>query len=409
MDTMLGTTPRTRIPLSYDTPRAALDAFAAELGRGAVFIPGDDGPAVGSKVLLVVSFPFSGGEVEIEGEVVTALTEAVRSAGGTPGVAVALCEGDAELRRRVEAQTGLELPRLRTSEDRTFGRSVRFPARTRVTLEAAGRHFQAETLDVSYNGLLALLPGVDLSEGEELRVTVEHPRGGPPLEVKGSVVNATRCDHGVMAHGIKFEYALERYEEVSLFVDELRGHQHARSLVTVAGSLAHNPLEVVIETFASVSPKGTLRLSRGEDEGRIVYEDDRILSATCGLVSGAKALGRMFRWTDAGFEFEPERAELDVADDPLPLRSALVSAAVERDELARLDLSGVDEEGSFQVDESRLAALEDHLDELARELAANAEMGFPLAALLDILPASDARIYQALAELVESGVVAPAA
>jgi len=49
--------------------------------------------------------------------------------------------------------------------------------------------------------------------------------------------------------------------------------------------------------------------------------------------------------------------------------------------------------------------VESSLDELGRELAENAGLGFPLGALIDILTASDARIYKALAELIEAGVL----
>ncbi|MGI9590569.1 MAG: PilZ domain-containing protein, partial [Myxococcota bacterium] len=283
----------------------------------------------------------------------------------------------------------------------------RFAARTPVTLELDGRRFTAETIDISYNGLLAVLPGIDLSEGSAIRVTVEHPRGEAPLELDGRVANATRCEHGIMAHGIQFQYSLDRYDEVSEFVEALSGHEHARSLATIAGSLRENPLENVIETFSSAAPTGTLRLTRGTEEGKIVYRDDTIVSVTCGLVSGAKALGRMFGWDDAVFEFEPEAELLDVADAPLPLTSVVLAASVERDELARLDLGSVDDDTVFAVDAEQRRALESSLDDLGRELVANVEMGFPVGALLDILPISDAVIYQRLAELIEAGIVRP--
>ena len=398
--------------VSYESPRAASEAFARELGRGAVFISTADlsaAPVAGTKVRLVLRFPFSGGELTLGGEIVTALPRGIRHAGGTPGVAVAVSEGEAELRSRIEAETGLELPEVVEPARHTLATDSRFAARTQVTLEHDGRCFTAETLDISYNGLLALLPGIDLSEGSAMRVTVEHPRGGPPLELNGRVVNATRCEHGVMAHGIQFQFSLDRFEEVAGFVDALSGHQHARALATIAGSLRDNPLEDVIENFSSSCPTGTLRITRGSEDGKVVYRDDTIVSVTCGLVSGAKALGRMFGWRDANFEFEPEAEILDVADDPLPLTSVVLTASVERDELARLDLGSISDESCFEVDTALFEALEASLDELARELVANVEMGFPVGALLDILPISDASIYQKLAELIEAGIVRPAA
>ena len=52
-----------------------------------------------------------------------------------------------------------------------------------------------------------------------------------------------------------------------------------------------------------------------------------------------------------------------------------------------------------------LGALEPTLDDVGRELSENALMGFPLGAMLDMLSFSDARIYKALAELIESGIL----
>ena len=397
---------------SYESPRALSDAFARELGRGAVFIPAADlhaAPEAGAKVRLRLLFLFSGGEVTIEGEIVTALLQGIRSAGGTPGVAVAVSESEPELRRRIEAETGLTLPVVDEPPCHELSAGPRFAARTPVTLELEGRRFTAETLDISANGLLALLPGIDLSEGSTLNITVEHPRGGPSLEIDGRVANATRCHHGLMAHGIQFQYSLDRFEEVCGFVDALSGHQHARALTTLAGSLRDNPLENVIETFSSACPTGTLRLARGTEEGKIVYRGETIVSVTCGLVSGAKALGRMFSWRDASFEFEPEAEVLDVADAPLHLTSVVLTASVERDEMGRLDLASIDDETTFVVDTELFNTLEASLDEIGCELVANVEMGFPVGALLDIHPISDALVYQKLAELIEAGIVRPAA
>jgi hypothetical protein len=78
---------------------------------------------------------------------------------------------------------------------------------------------------------------------------------------------------------------------------------------------------------------------------------------------------------------------------------------VARDELAQLDLSGFDPSATFAIDGERLAAVEDTLDEIGREVADCARMGFPLSAMLDMLACSDARIYKTVGELTEAGVL----
>ena len=89
----------------------------------------------------------------------------------------------------------------------------------------------------------------------------------------------------------------------------------------------------------------------------------------------------------------------------MPLEQAVLSAVVARDELAQLDLSGFDLNATFAIDGERLAAVESTLDEIGREIAENARMGFPLGAMLDMLTCSDARIYKTVAELIEAGVL----
>jgi hypothetical protein len=204
---------------------------------------------------------------------------------------------------------------------------------------------------------------------------------------------------------MQFIYELERIEQVARFVDDLRSFHHARNLATVSGSLVTTPLETVLETFASVSSAGTLHLMRGDDVGKIAYQDGEIVYATVGLVSGTKALGRLFTWKDAQFEFRPEVDPVDGVRDPLPLTPAILAAAVARDELARLNLNDLVPEAMFSVDADRLHAVEPTLNELARKITENAEMGFPLGAMIDMIPNTDADIYKTVTDLIESGIL----
>jgi hypothetical protein len=89
----------------------------------------------------------------------------------------------------------------------------------------------------------------------------------------------------------------------------------------------------------------------------------------------------------------------------LPLTPAVLAAVVARDELAQLDLSGFDSNATFAIDSERLAAVAPTLDEIGREIAECARMGFPLGAMLDMLACSDARIYKTVSELTEAGVL----
>ncbi len=274
-------------------------------------------------------------------------------------------------------------------------------------MELDGRSFPAETVDLSHNGMVALLDGVDLGEGRAVGVKLTHPNSEASVKFDGQITNQTLCDHGVMAVGVQFQYALERVDEITQFIDEVRAIHRAKELASVSGSLEDTKLETVLVTFSGIAMQGTISLTRGPDEGKIIYAEGEILQATTGLVSGAKALGRMFSWTDARFEFHPEVGQIEGVTERLPLESAVLAASVERDEIRRLDLASLNGESVFSLDDERFQHLKGDLGELQLEVADHAGMDFSLEVILDMLSANDAAIYNALVGLIESGVLSP--
>jgi len=391
--------------VNYTAPDEFEAAFARELFGGAVFVPTLDRLPAGQQVRVRFHLQFCETRFELAGEVVASLPAPIASTGATPGVSIQFREPPAELRERVERESGVQLrdaPPLHSDFPRA---EQRYCVQAPVLLEIQGRRLSAEMGDVSYNGMLALLPDVDLDDVADFRVAIEHPGSGERIELDAQIANQTRCDDGVMAVGVRFVYELDRADEIARFVDDLRSFHHARSLATVTGSIADTPLESVLETFASVSDSGTLCLTRGDERGKIVYQNGEIFYVAMGLLSGTKALDRIFTWKDAQFEFRPEVEPMDGVFGRLPLAPAVLSAVVARDELAQLDVSGFDSNATFEVDRERLAAVVSTLDEIGREIAENARMGFPLGAILDMLACSDARIYKTVTELIEAGVL----
>jgi len=394
--------------VAWATPEEFRQIYLRDLAHGALFVPTREEYAAGDAVHVTLEFPFCAGRVELDAEVVAAVSREMARAGARPGISVQPSEPVGDLRRRLEGVTGLLLPEVDQQAPQGLRRDPRFPACAAVVLESAGCHFPAETADVSYNGLLALLVGVDLGEGTELRVVLSHPGSGAELGVNGRVANQTRCHHGVMALGIQFLYSVDRIDEVRHFIDDLRGFHRARKLASVTGSLSDTPLEAVLETFAAVSNEGTLVLSRGDDEGKVAYRDGQIVYAMTGLVSGPKALGRMFTWTDAQFEFHPKLMLIEYTPAPVDLEPAILAATLERDEVARLSLGSLGPDAIFSLDDERFAAVKSDLDPLQLEIGENVGMGFPLGAILDIMTVSDAEILLTLADLIEGGIVVPA-
>ncbi len=395
------------VNLSVDYPsREEFEAaFARELVGGAVFIPTVDRLPSGQRVRVTFDLCFCETRFELDGEVVASLPAQIANAGGAPGISVQFLEPPADLRERIERANEIELGEASPLREKFPRTERRYPAHAPILLEIDGRRLSAEMGDVSYNGMLALLPAVDLDDATELRVVIEHPGSREKIELDCRIANQTLCDDGVMVMGLRFEYGLDRIDEVAGFVDSLRSYHHARTLATVSGSIADTPLETVLETFASVSDSGTLCLTRGDERGKIAYQDGEILYVTNGLLSGAKALDRLFTWNDAQFEFRPEVEPMDGVCGSLPLTPAVLSAVVARDELAELDLGNFDPNTTFSIDAERLEVIASALDEIGREVADHARMGFPLGAMLDMVASSDARIYKTIVELIESGAL----
>ena len=393
--------------VGYSSGDALNEAWTNDLAQGALFVPTQDEYATGERVRVVLELPFCDGSVDIEGDVVGSITKEMATAGATPGIAVQTDLPITALRSRLEELTGLTRPEPVTSDPDRRQQAPRYAAESLVMIELDGRKFKARTADISYNGLLALLPGIDLGQDSQVKVMLPHPTGGKQLEVQGQVARQTPCDHGVMAIGIRFNYGFDRVDEVTLFIDEMRGFHRARKLTSVTGSLSQTALEHVLETFTSVASFGTLLLKSGSEEGKIAYRDGKIVCSSTGLVAGPKALGRMFTWKDASFEFQSE-VDLDDQTAPIPLDSAIVTAAIERDEIGRLQLGDLISAEELAVDEARLSEVKSELSPVHREVAENAGMGFPPAALLDILPESDAAIYRAIVDLIDVGVLSVA-
>jgi hypothetical protein len=284
-------------------------------------------------------------------------------------------------------------------------RDARFPARASIEIEARGERIAGETADIGCGGVLVLLRGVRLEAQEPLRLRIHHPGSDEVLELPGCVANQTRCDDELTAVGVRFLYELDRSDEVARFVDGLRGLRRTGASAPLSGSLAEAALEDVLETVANASRAGTLWLQRGDQQGRITYREGELLGASVGLVSGLKALGRMFCWRDARFEFQPVIEPGGTEATPIPLHGAILAAAVQRDEVDHLDLAALAPGTAFSVDAERLAAHSPKLDPLAVEVCDNAALGFPVDVLLDMLTASDARIYATLLELLAAGVL----
>ena len=395
----------TPLRLAYGSADDLEQDFAEGLRHGALFVPSEAAWELGRAVRVCLALEFCDREVEVSGRVAALRPPGMARTGAVPGVSLQLRTPVATLRAALEDATGLSLYTEDPPRPDERRESPRGPAHGIATLEIGDSHFPAEILNVSYGGMLALLHGLDLAPGRDAVAKLSHPQTGQGLSVPSRIISQARCDHGKMAVGIQFQYPARRIDEVMAFIDDLQSLQHAKRLAQVSGSLEDAPLEDVIETLAGASSEGTLRVSRDDEEGIVVHRDGEILHAATGLVSGMKAVSRLLLWRDGRFAYQASIDPFETAEAPLPIEAALLTAAVNRDEAVRHGIDAFDPDDTFGVDAALLEQLAPQLDEVHREIAEHARMGFPLGAILDILIQGDGVIYKALAELFDSGVV----
>jgi hypothetical protein len=209
----------------------------------------------------------------------------------------------------------------------------------------------------------------------------------------------------MIAHGIQLHYPVERIDEVMAFIEFLQSFGRARRLAIVSGAIEPSGLESVLDMFVNTAPAGTLHVTRGDDEGKIVFSESYILRCTVGIVSGMKALARMFRWEEGRFEFHHDLQLPETPDDPQPLEAAMMAASLQLDEMARIGFAAFGPNDSFRIRADEVRPPPDALSDLEREVFEYVADGFNVAAIADVIPAPDADIYKALVALVDSGAI----
>ena len=309
------------------------------------------------------------------------------------------------LREHLQNLTGLELDEPLSPRQSERRRKERFRSDSDVVIATCDDELSGKNANISYTGVLALLPMRSIPVGTPVRVRLSNPMVELDLGVDGRIVHSRRCDGGVIAHGIQLRYPVDRINEVMAFIEFLQSFDHARGLATVSGKVDGSELESVLEMFVHTAPSGTLVVSRGEDEGKIVFSENYILRCTVGMVSGIKALARMFRWSEGSFEFHHNLQLPEVCDDPQPFEAAMMMASVQTDEIARIGFDAFDADDGFLSYPDRLKAGRDSLSDLELEVFEYAADGFHAEAISDMIDAPDADVYKALVALLDAGAI----
>jgi len=380
--------------------------FDANISAGALFVPSDETHEAGKQVAVRLVLAFCGSEIVLPGEVVATVDSPVARLGSRrTGMSVRLTESQQALRRRLRDSTGLPLappapvgqPRRRNPE--------RSDTDADVVISTAAGDFAGHTANLSYAGVLALLPVNSLPIGSEVRVHLSTPMVELDLTVDGKVVHVQRCDGGLQAHGIQLHYPAERIEEVMAFIEFLQSFDRARRLATVAGEIGESGLASILEMFVTTAPGGTLVLNRDDETGKIVFSENFILHCSVGMVSGVKALARIARWNTGRFEFHHDLKLPETPEEPQPFDAAMMMASVQLDEMARIGFDTFQFDDTFTRRTSPPGVDPETLTDLEREVLEYAADGFNVGAIADMLTAPDADIFKALAVLVDVGMI----
>ncbi|MBW2666796.1 MAG: DUF4388 domain-containing protein [Deltaproteobacteria bacterium] len=395
-----------QLSLRFDEATAFREEFESNIAAGATFVATPESYLPKQAVGITLDLAFCRKRICFPAVVVAVVEPALADlANSAAGVSVRFLDSSSELKDRLEAVTGIDLSTgaLRNRSER------RARARSRsdsdIVLTTPTETFSGTTANISYAGVLAMLPMTSIPAGTEVRVELSNPMVELDLTVDGRIIHSRRCDGGMIAHGIQLQYPAERIDEVMAFIEFLQSFDRARRLAIVSGSIDAGGLCAILDLFAQTAPAGTLAVTNGEENGRIVFSENYLLLCTAGMASGLKALARLFLWTDGRFEFHHDLQLADSPDDPQPLEAAMMTASVQIDELRRIGLDTFQFDDTFSLATDVDPGVREKLSETEAEVLDYVGDGFSIGVICDMVAALDADIYKALVALLDQGAI----
>jgi Tfp pilus assembly protein PilZ len=395
-----------QLSLRFDEATAFREEFERNMAEGATFVATPESYLPKQAVGITLDLVFCGEQICLPAVVVAVVEPALADRANSPaGVSVRFLYSSSDLKRRLEVATGLDLsseaPRNR-SERRA---RARIRSDSDIVLSTPTETFSGTTANISYAGVLALLPMTSIPAGTEVRVELSNPMVELDLTVDGRIIHNRRCDGGMIAHGIQLQYPAERIDEVMAFIEFLQSFDRARRLATVSGPIDAGGLCAILDLFAQTAPAGTLAVTNGNEDGRIVFSENYLLRCTAGMASGLKALARLFLWTGGRFEFHHELQLADSSDEPQPLEAAMMTASVQIDELRRIGLDTFQFDDTFSIATDVDPSVREKLSETETEVLDYVGDGFTVGAICDMVAALDVDIYKALVALLDCGAI----
>jgi CheY-like chemotaxis protein len=179
-----------------------------------------------------------------------------------------------------------------------------------------------------------------------------------------------------------------------------RGAESGPPIAIYAGSLTNVPLADVIETLWVDRKSGALSVTTASGAGDVRLVEGAVVDAVYLRFEGLKALVRMSGETDGSFTFTPDTPTV-LGRISLPTRELLREIAAQAEEARRLrvELSDLTEKTLLASEGGDLS----ELSPLARTTLTRLRAPATVDEVLDDLPAADAQILAAVAELDAAG------
>lgn len=401
--------------VEFKTQIALRQEFFENISRGGLFIPTSESFELRSIVEVRISLSYCNEHVVLEGEVVHCIPESMRSETVTPGIAVQIDRSSQELLEVFEPyiDSGSEAAHCEPEpkSDDPVGRdrrdSPRHTARVQARIcLASGEELAGVTRNVSASGLLFSVTSDAPEVGARVSVTIVNPVSFESIEIASRVVHHVEGEAGnVPAVGIRFRPEESEREGTRAFLERLDASEHSRRLGGISGDIAELGIASLLQSFAQSTQNGTITLMHETHEGYIAFEKGDLVACRLGPVKGVKALSRMLAWRDGRFEFHARIDPDLVRESPVGLEAAILGAICEVDERERDRMACFAPALCFVIDRVAADGLGPDMDKVEMAIVDLLDVGANVRRLLDVIPEPDAKIQQALTNLVDLGVI----
>lgn len=197
---------------------------------------------------------------------------------------------------------------------------------------------------------------------------------------------------------------IQRLDEVFLKRREVRSEPVREAEASLMGKVQQFPLPDVLQNINRNGSTGILEVKRGTRTGRIHIRKGEVINSTLGAHSGKKAFNRLIAWEEGIFEFREEDPGEEILLQESTIR-LILDGLKQQDEIRRL-------QESLPPGDAQIALVGVTPEDVAA--------GYPpailslfdlirkhgvLRAVVDASPLDDLKIYQAVALLIDSGVL----